>query len=331
MSCNRARIVRRAAGLASVLASVSIACSDQSGPNTGDPLDATPYVTGAALASLQGGRFPLPEPTPGSPPQITRARAESIAIAFRNDYGPLISGWVSQERGTPVDVPSLVRCGTPSYATSPYLPVDPALAADERSAPEVRAFGPWWRFPFCDAAGLPTILVLVSGYDTDLWFSPDGHVLNPPMGGEWFHWQTLPYEPVTHGSTAEEAVAFAWLNTGRRTVAVPELVSRPYYVCGPWSAQWRLTLEAPAAFGRAGSRELEFAAVVYVGPEGRMSGLRLHLPRPTQPERDSLLYNIADTIGQPSHPPIWRTLVVTRRPDVAVLLDTVTAVPLANP
>lgn len=308
----------------------SIACESSVAPDDPPVPDVSAVTTGAALSNLQGGRFQLPVPTAGSLPEITAVQAEALAIAWRVDFGPQIQATLSSDRGAPVDPTILHVCRRTLYAQSSYLPVAVDLFADPRARPIIRAFGPWWIVSLCAPNGDLHVVLGVSAYSTDLELR-DGHVVTPPIGGQWFFAVGARVGTTRLPLAPEEAVLQAAHATNRRVVSVPRLLASANTIGPPQLAHWRFDLESPVEVTRPDATAPDLVAQLYVRRDLAVSVTRIRIAALVQPPVDSAFYNISDAIGQPApDPPVYAPIYFTRDPATATRFDDVVAAPSSS-
>ena len=296
-----------------VTALVLAGCSDATGPGaaTGPPPppDVSPYVTGAALSSLDSqGHFRLPNPeAPGpyailSPEDASRIALGVIRTWFANPDVLTIPGTVSlaeaveEDRGRPIDWSHLqLGLAGPYFAESSVEPAPP-----EMGNPAIRYWGPFYLIPLFEGAE-PAVVVAVSAYATNLELDTRGFVQRRDNldGGNEFRTVGVPLQlqEVTLPPSPEVAVRFAFEQTGVRIAGVPVL-GVPGNRVSPTGARWQLQLAEPREFERIGDGSRVTTDTVYVGvwpsivdhpPGGEPvlpPRLRLFIAGPDQPEAE---------------------------------------------
>jgi hypothetical protein len=255
-------------------------------------------------------------------PEISRARAESLAVVWRATFGPFHRDVLSHERGAPVDPATTVLCRRTQYVRSAYLPPAPEVVADPRQMVLARSFGPQWLVSLCDATGELVIVLAVATYSTDLEIR-DGHIHTPPIGGAWFFSLGVPVGVTRVPLTPEQAAIDAATATGRLVSEVPTLVGSAPFLGAPQLARWQLTLNSPASVWRVGDTTGTAASGIYMQYELYPPAIRRHIAAREMPPYDSLMYDASVVIGEPAHPPDYRPVYFYRNPAYATRFDPV--------
>ena len=256
-------------------------------------------MTAEAAAALgSDGRFRLPSPTPRS---ISRAHAESLALAISRFYGdPSLQGntraYLEDQHGGPIDFLHLRLCGRSHYLLSVTTVPD---------APDyvVRYVAPQWVFPLCDPQGIPSLILEVPDALPAISVSPTGRLTFALVSGnDWVPQGIPPGVEEGLALSPEQAVAFAAPLSGRRVTRVPEMLMRFSVVRGVATcAVWRTELDAPLTLhGRTSGRDTTTTEVfLYSGPEPGCllagNAPAFALPLTSQPDSVSLLFYTSDT------------------------------------
>lgn len=190
------------------------------------------------------GKFPLPQPDAQSFPQVDYPTAAKLADAFLATYGEhLVVPW-SAQRGSPVVVTALRRCGDPLFAHSAY-----DLSSVDVPRNVLNRIAGQYVFHYCDQSMSPTVLVSVSEVRYDISMTRSGRLRLPlPEGSEnVFDAEAIPPELRGRAAigTAEEAAALVWSRAGQRVSVAPKLIRRP----APYPAsfaRWHVSVETPA-------------------------------------------------------------------------------------
>lgn len=291
----------------------------------GPALDAV--VTGAARSNLVNGSFVLSAMSSGETPEITATQAEALAMAWRTDFGPWVQGFLDEGHGGPVPLAQLTVCGKTLYVRSHYEMPPATAMADPVVAAHVRGYGPWWLVSLCEPGGGTDVVLAVSAYATDLSVA-DGHIVVPRIGGNWFiPLGVRPDEALL--PTPEDAAVRAAQATGRRISGVPELVMTAWGV--PQLAQWRLTVEAPAAIQRGDGQSVAVREF-YVGRPFIDRPVQLRVAGPRQPASALTRFYGAklsgDRVVMDQAP---TDMTFARRPELASELLVATPTPAQNP
>ncbi len=278
-------------------------------------------VTGAARTASDGSLI-LKGPITTLAPQIDAARAHALAAAWAREAIPMLRTRLERDHGGPVEN-DLTACGRTYYAA-------PAVQESSASMPDPirREYGPWWIFGMCNRAGTPEISLAVSAFATDLGLN-NGRIQYPQFPvqqGVWF----IPLG-IRLGSTnavqitPEDALAQAAKMTGRRIAAAPELVAEPHE--WPQLGPWHFRLETPARLRTSRDSTTRATPDVYVGahrPKGRSN---VQVASAAQPDfvvaRWHPVPRSREEFLSRNRPVLEARF--TRRPDVAIALDTVTA------
>jgi hypothetical protein len=276
-------------------------CGD---PPTGPP-SATrvlpAWVTGEAAAALgPDGRFRFPTPAPRS---MSRAHAESLAIAITRFYGnPDLQGnaraYLEEAHGGPIDFLHLRSCGRVHYLSSvTTVPAAPDYV--------VRYLAPQWVFPLCDPRGTPSLILEIPDAPAAISIATSGHLTFAPVSGNDWVAQGIP-PGVEEGLAVspEQAVAFAVSRSGRRVARVPQMLMRFGVVRGVATcAVWRTELDSPVTLhGRSSARVITTTEVfLYHGPEcfnpAFENSPAFALPLADQPDSISLPFHLEGSSG----------------------------------
>lgn len=233
-------------GIASLATGLVLAC-------TGDRSVTAPQITRAMLLQAMSssaaeaigsdGKLDLGAPPSTGRAEISGAKAGELAVAVARHNLPYNHKYYDAKRGRPIPYQKLVVCGEPLHASSAFE----RLAVDDPGAvphPAQKSVGPWWLVKLC-APGLgPQMNIAVSAYATDLGMRADGGVNFPSIGGGNFLPEAIPIGQSDDDlPSAEAAVLLAARLTGRRVVAVPELIAPYFREDSPVGARWRIRLD----------------------------------------------------------------------------------------
>lgn len=224
------------------------------------------WVIGEAAAALgPDGRFRLPTPAPRS---MSRAHAESLAIAISRFYGnPDLQGnaraYLEDAHGGPIDFLHLRSCGRVHYlSTVTTVPAAPDYV--------VRYVAPQWVFPLCDTRGTPSLILEIPDAPAAISIATNGHLTFAPVSGnDWVPQGIPPGVEEGLALSPEQAVAFAVSASGRRVTRVPQMLMRFSVVRGVATcAVWRTELDAPVTlYGGSSGRAITTTEVfLYHGP-----------------------------------------------------------------
>ena len=174
----------------------------------------------------------------------------------------------------------------------------------------MRHFGPQYLVPiFVDET--PVAVIAVAAHATNLYFDDSGFVqqTDPTDGGGEFHVSGIPLtlEGLTTPLSPEDAVRFAFAETGERTVELPEL-GVPGNRVARTGARWQLELAAPVAFERVVDGATVTTSRVFVGTWCSVADALLGGP-PVCTQR-MRLFVAADQ--QPTHEDIGDALIPLR-------------------
>ncbi len=309
--------------LAGALTLVGCRVSDVSNPIEPDraKLDsASAYVVGLAAADLtRSGQFNLGNPRRTVVAEIDAPRAEAIARAWIDEFGPIAQKRIDREHGADVSMARLRTCGRTMYAESPYEDPDASLPAPVR-----RIFGPWWLVSMCASDGTSVVSMAVSAYDTDVEVVNDSLRFRSLVRGEEVIAQGIPIVgtglmPVS----PERAVQLAVERTHRRVSAVPELVAATRFEGPPQWAGWVLRLESDVTLRGRRSDRWSTVTRVYVGFNRAAAPPDVLIPVGEQPLGDSIHY--VSSQASKAAPPQFSTARVTFRTDIASVFE-----PVAN-
>lgn len=323
------RTRRLAAALAAAMAALT-ACDTGTRPESSSPPITSQtmrqYVTPAAAANLDAsGHWKLAESNAKDRPQLTRGRAEALAVLWPLQFGPWIQRRLESEHGGAIDLKGLARCGATYYAASPYQPLDAATASNPATEAAQRGFGPWWLVTFCSSSGTPQLSVGVAAYATELDVKGGEIIIPrfPKMGGEWFSGEGIPRSArQDYLEAPERAAQRLALASGLRVAAVPELVVPDHRDGFPNRARWRLKLEGPApAVGQNGRTLNADEYYSWVRPGAQHSGFLI--PAPSQPPGITFRYPVNATTAGPDEPIEWREGFFTRRPGIPTAFEPV--------
>lgn len=271
-----------------------IACDGGRIAGAGPPaeVDARPFVTGAAAASLGAdGLFRLPEPSsPTSRPIVSPGLAPRLALSYVLSFGHALKRYWDQEHGRPIHIGGLKPDARVFYASTPYAPFPegyhPGFA---------HAFGPFY-LTAMNSGSTPVLRVAVAAYATEVQIDADGKISRPVDAGSEFVSQGIPLDTMKPDLASfvspEAAVVTVAQLTGAKVSELPELMRRgmPF---GPFSAVWKLTLDrAVRVRARKDGRIVE-TRYLYLGSE---RGRRLMIPAAEQPtEYTALAFRIGPT------------------------------------
>lgn len=249
-------------------------------------------TVGEARLSLDGtGRFTFAAPIspPGYPPEIDQITATGLALAWAKDLAPLVKEGLEAERGDTIDLPGLRPCMRVLYARSALRPPAQEVAADPAGSIFARAYGSYWLVPLCAPGGEAAVMVAVSTLSHGIT-DQAGRLSLPPIGGEWFHWKGIPRHQVSELPVSpERAVVLAFLVSGKRVKALPELVIPDRRDGFPYDARWRMPLEDTTTVSLESGRRRQ-TAEIFARWELRKELETLELPAPTQPTRKDFRY-----------------------------------------
>lgn len=257
--------------LVAAVCGVSLACADDA-PTAADSGIDPSLLTPEVAAQLDArGMFPLQEPEAGYLNPRSRRDADSLARrAIASQAAEFLFAWQIQ-RGAPIQVGALRRCGPILYASSAYEVA--AMTTSHTLRTEIVGR---YEMLFCGADGRPALHVSVP---IEAPITPIGgfvdvtHVLinGIPLEGESVE---LP--------SPEEAARIAAGRTGRRVAAVPERVRSRFR----WTpTRYLVRLESSVAVYGIFSAVTDTIDFVMVGPFMSDEGLEIPLAalRPAQP------------------------------------------------
>ena len=251
-----------------LLASV-VACDGVATPPQVDKNATALAVTGEARAALNAdGKLLLRTPELAAN-EIDANRAGELALAYVKTYGAFMARTVSADRGAPIQVSELRRCGDTYYAASPYDGSAVAAAAAAAAAgtkdpmgPALQRFlGPVWLVSLCER-GAPAVSVAVSTLASDVVTS-GGKIVQTPVGNS-FYTTGIPASAGELPMSAEAAVQEAAKVTGHRVTSVPELI-RPPTPFAPQLARWRVRIDGKVNYAGKASHVQASGDEVYVG------------------------------------------------------------------
>lgn len=254
-------------------------CGDSRITDPSAPVDARPYVTGAAAANLgSGSLFTLNSPTsPSTLPIVSPERARELAQAFVLSYGPTLKQWWDQDHGAPLDLARLEPDSRPFYGPTAY-----ELFPEGFHPTMHRAYGPYYLVRMGWGTRYP-LMVAVSGYSTHVLIMSNGKLHIPGGSGMEFLSRGIPADTTGREYysliSPEAAVVRVARGTGTRVSEVPEYVLSEARM-GPYGGLWKLTLERPVRVRTVTDARTVDVRHVYVGRE---SGRQLLIPAAQQP------------------------------------------------
>jgi len=285
-----------------------VGCADALLEPTFQPLappDARPFVEGAALSALDAeGHFSLPPGrSDGTRPIVGEEQAAVIAAGvlrtfFSNRDARGLGQAAERQHGGPIEW-ARAKPGPrlPYFAESHLEPLP-----DSFREPAARHFGPQYMVPiFVDET--PVAVVVVAAHATNLFFDESGLLQqsNSSEGGGEFRISGIPWslEGLTMPLSPEDAVRFAFGETGQPTVQVPVL-GVPGNNISPAGARWEIELAAPVSFERVVDGASVTASRVFVGtwcsaadvilggPPGCILRMRLFVAADQQPTQQDI-------------------------------------------
>jgi hypothetical protein len=273
--------------------------------------DVRPYVSGAALANLDGnGHFRLLRPVVEGPhASLSPEQAKEIAkgvirtwysnpdvIVLPGSVGPRTS--IEEEHGAKINWTGVEPGIREPYFAESHLP---PLGVDT-SLHTIRHFGPHFLVPFYEGER-PVVVVSVAAYATNIVLDALGFVrrISNTEGGNEFRVSGVPLslDGLTLPPAPEDAVEFAFEQTGARIVDVPVL-GVPGNRVVQTGARWRVRLERVVEFERVVNGQSMQASEVYVSAwpslaDAREFGvlpsetdLRLFVAAPAQPATEDI-------------------------------------------
>jgi hypothetical protein len=280
------------------------------------PPDLRAFVTGAAADNLgHDGLFLLEEPVaPSSRAIIVPDRARDLAASYVRTFGPSLENDWERERGQRIAISGLKPDPRVFYASTPYE------AFPEGFHPAFgTAFGPYYIVRMT-SEGVPTLLVAVAAFATEVEIDGEGKIQRPPLRGNEFVSQGIPVDTtrpyLATAVTPEDAVLYVGSLTGARVSEVPELV-RVGLAYGPLSSSWKLTLDRPVNVRTTANARRAEVRDLYVGPE---RGRRLMIPAAEQPSEYLIPALRVGTDGEDLEP---ETVRVGIKPDQPTIFEPV--------
>lgn len=251
-------LVAKVRGLAVTIlvSAVSLTGCHEEGSITEAPRAVKPSVSIEGVGAVQLNAVRRPEK--GSQSEISRDRAEELAMVWATTRGILLRDYWEKKRGAPIDWDHFVVCGETRYAATPLRLRDLELPRAIE-----RGLGPWWLVTLCGAAE-PQLSVAVSAWNKDIEIK-DGHLLYPQTGGSHFLPLPIPrqdrYEDMLLLSPKRAAQMAAAKSGGEPTGQV-ELIIQPGVL--PQFAVWRVQLQANIEVQDPSGRNTS-VSYVYVG------------------------------------------------------------------
>lgn len=235
-------------------------CGDGSiQPKPFGPVDVQALTPQIRATLVHGGYFP--EPAVEFPsPLSTAARADSLARAFVKTFGAARQSSWSLTADADVHASTLTRCGMGETALARFTQLESSA-----SRLLINTVAPAYMAHFCDALGVPRVLVSVALTGV-AEISPDGSLVPFSVEGGTFFSSEI---PMTMGGGAillspERAAELAYRSTGRRVASIPVLVMPPF-LDAPYFARWRVMLEASVRLVDIRAETTVVTDVVFVG------------------------------------------------------------------
>lgn len=259
------------------------------------------------------GKLELGAPSSTGRAQISGAKAGALAVALAKHNLPYGHKRYDGQRGRPIPYQKLVVCGEPLYALSAFE----RLAIDDPAAPAhplQKSIGPFWLVKLCAPGTEPQMIIAVSAYATDLGIRADGGVDFPAVGGGDFTSEGIPIgQPGDVLPSVEAAVVLAASLTGRRVVAVPELIVPFFRDDTPLGARWRIRLDGLARIRGSSGQTIE-SSEVYVSRirTTRRPGARSWTAASVQPDGAEVTFMPQGRVGEHIDALLKRTREGTR-------------------
>jgi hypothetical protein len=257
LSAHRPRERRsRALVLVGLALALGVSCDERSEVPTAlvvAPADLEQYVTPDVAARLRNGQFTFDKAAaPSDLSIVSEEHAGRLARAYIRTFGRFMREPWEEQHGAPIDL-SVLEVARIYYADTPYerLPVE--------AHPGYRnAFGPFYLVTLTQG-GVPTLMVAVSGYSTDVGIDDVGMLVLPMYQGSNFWGQGISLNGSRfHPLAPEQAVTLVAGATGARVARVPELVLQNVDHA-PVTAVWKLTLDRPAPVRAANSGDVQLS------------------------------------------------------------------------
>ena len=228
-------------------------------------IDVRPYVTGAALSSLDSRGLFATEQAAAEPfDQITPETARAQAVVAARMFGPGLRSYLESGHGAAIDLNSL-RATRVYYGTSAY---DQTIPSDFRLGMR-KLLGPYY-FVVLSADDEPAVSVAVSAYNTNIRVEGGTlHYLTVEAGHDFRlkgikrgEIDGLPLSP-------ERAVQIASTATGVRVAGPPRLqLNTALHI--PQAAWWRMPLDRAVPVRDAQSGAVREVTEVVVSPDRRV-------------------------------------------------------------
>lgn len=272
-------------------------------------VDQPPLVREAVVPALLGavdanGRLRFPVPNVGAdemPLDTALVQAREFQFYGLNLF--LVRGTAEGQRGAFIDFPTLVQCNRPQLARSVFEAPPDSLAA----ALKVE-LGNRWLIPFCGERLTPEIIVSVATLGNRLRYK-NGRPSGPPGDSlRGYSVRGIPWEwRAEHMVTAEEAVNEAYVVTGVRVAALPEIAGaeqinfRSVGNYGVVCPVWRVTFERSVRVAAVYSLRRLDVAQVYVADSqcpGVLGRAILLTPWTEQPVTRRISVQVQDSLDE---------------------------------
>lgn len=305
--------------LAACFALASPACDrfDNSPTGASVKADVKGFVAASAAESLApDGTFRFaPARAPADIPIINAQRAGELAHAYVRTFGPYQLGSWAYQRGAPLSLDRLEMDPRILYAETPH-----ERFPDTYHPAAKRHFGPMYLVHF-RTGGEVVLTVAVAAYASDLEIDDHGRVVEPMLGGGYFHPAAVSIDPAHTPVryvpvSPEDAVEQVAKLTGARVVEVPQLIlpSRLYHAV---FARWKLVLDRPVRVKpKDGAGPPAMVRELYVG-----AGRTLWIPSAVQTPFLRVPHTTGPTQEQ-GGPPMAET-DLPRRKDLPIDFDAV--------